>query len=746
MQTPDSILKKVFGYEQFQPLQREIIENVLERRDTLVIMPTGGGKSLCYQIPALLFPGLTVVVSPLIALMKDQVEQLRELGVAALFLNSSLSLEEYRFNVAQVRAGKIKLLYVAPETLLTDRLLDLLAAIPFDCLAIDEAHCISEWGHDFRPEYWQLAEVRQRFPRVVCLALTATATPRVREDIQASLRFEKSNEFIASFDRANLLIEVVPKDDPLKQTLKFLKGVPGQSGIIYCFSRKQVDELADVLAMKGYAVRPYHAGLSDLDRKQNQELFIRDDAQIIVATIAFGMGINKPNVRFIIHFDLPKSIESYYQEIGRAGRDGLPAHCVLLFGYGDLQKLRYFIDQKEGAERQVAYQHLGALTRYAESESCRRVPLLAYFGEAYTAENCGMCDRCLAAGPQEVDVTVPAQKLLSCVVRTGERFGAAHVSDVLMGSGTEKVRKFNHQTLSTFGIGKDLAREQWMHLARQLVQKGLLSQDDRYGSLKLTARGYEALRNREIIQGTLREPATARPAPRTAGRVDSPEYDQDLFDLLRRKRKELADVGGVPPYVIFSDRTLVEMAAYLPQSTDSLLRVHGVGSVKMQRYGTAFLEIIQDFCARRGLAEKPKHGAQPALAEAEEEDDANLTRTLLHRPRHVVVGEAYNQGQTITALMAQYSVKRTTILDHLTNYALEGHALRESGAFRALSSLPETVQEAALAAFQAEGARYLKPVFDRLNGAVDYDELRIMRLCFISQANGKPPPDNRENA
>ena len=360
---PDELIKNVFGYDQFKSLQREVIENVLKRRDTLVIMPTGGGKSLCYQIPALIFRGLTVVVSPLIALMKDQVEQLRELGIPALCLNSSLAFEEYQENITRVRSGEIKLLYVAPETLLTPRLFSLLASLPLDCLTIDEAHCISEWGHDFRPEYRQLVGVRSRFPGSVCLALTATATPRVREDIKATLGFQDANEFVASFNRENLLIEVLSKSEPLAQVLQFLQRFPHQSGIIYCFSRKQVDDLAAALARKGYAARPYHAGLIDAVRKANQEAFIRDDVQIMVATIAFGMGVDKADVRFIVHYDLPKSIAGYYQEIGRAGRDGLPAHCLLLYSYSDVRKLRYFIDEKEEPARQVAYQHLQALTR-----------------------------------------------------------------------------------------------------------------------------------------------------------------------------------------------------------------------------------------------------------------------------------------------------------------------------------------------------------------------------------------------
>ncbi len=435
MPTPASILKETFGYDTFRPLQREVIENVLARRDTLAIMPTGGGKSLCYQIPALLFEGLTVVVSPLISLMKDQVEQLRAFGVPALFLNSSLAPQEYQENMDYIRRGEVKLLYVAPESLLTPRILSLLDSIQVDCLTIDEAHCISEWGHDFRPEYRQLVAVRQRFPKAVCLALTATATERVRQDIRTTLKFASSNEFIASFNRENLYIEVVRKRDPIEQTIQILEKHKDQSGIIYCFSRRQVDELAAYLAAQEYSVRPYHAGLEDAERKANQETFIRDDAQIIVATIAFGMGINKPNVRFIIHFDLPKSIESYYQEIGRAGRDGLPAHCTLLFNYSDVAKINYFIDQKEGNEKQVAIGHLDAIVRYAEDElTCRRKPLLNYFGESYEAQSCSNCDNCTSAPTELTDITIYAQKFLSCVKRADERFGAGHITDILLGS------------------------------------------------------------------------------------------------------------------------------------------------------------------------------------------------------------------------------------------------------------------------------------------------------------------------
>lgn len=717
--TPESLLKSVFGFDEFRPLQRAIIQNVLEKHDTLVIMPTGGGKSLCYQIPALLFQGLTVVVSPLIALMKDQVEGLRELGVPALFLNSSLSMEEYQENMGRVRRGEIKLLYVAPETLLTERLFNLLARLPLDCLTIDEAHCISEWGHDFRPEYRQLVEVRARFPRAVCLALTATATPRVRADIQATLGFEAANEFVASFNRENLLIEVAPKLDPFAQTLEFLKKYPDQSGIIYCFSRKAVDELAGALVRQGYSARPYHAGLADEARKENQERFIRDDVQIIVATIAFGMGIDKPNVRFVLHYDLPKSIEGYYQEIGRAGRDGLTAHCLLLYSYGDSQKLKHFIDQKEAPERQAAYAHLNALVRYAESDVCRRAPLLAYFGETYTTENCGMCDNCLGGEKARVDITIPAQKFLSCVKRSGERFGAAHVADILLGVENQKVQKFGHQSLSTFGIGQELARTQWLSLGRQLVQKGLLAQDERFGSLSLTPKAYDVLKERAQIFGVLEEKPRPARKPKKAGEI---EFDQALFERLRLKRKELADAAGVPPYIIFSDRSLMEMAAYYPLSASSLLKINGVGQAKLARYGTTFLEIIQDYCRAHGLSERTKNGGARA-------------GQLELKPRYQVVGEAYNAGAALPELLEHFQIKQTTLLDHLSTYALEGNQLRPDSAFLALASLPPGSLASALAAFGELGAGRLRPIFDRLEGEVDFDTLKLVRLHFLSDTS-----------
>lgn len=733
--TPASILKDVFGYDTFRPLQREVIENVLARRDTLAIMPTGGGKSLCYQIPALLFSGLTVVVSPLIALMKDQVEQLHAAGAPAVFLNSSLDFEAYQKNMAAVRRGEVKLLYVAPETLLTPRIYALLDEVRVDLLTIDEAHCISEWGHDFRPEYRQLVGVRRRYPAAVCLALTATATPRVRVDIQSTLGFSQSDEFVASFDRQNLFFEVVPKHDPLQQTLRFLKRFEGQSGIIYCFSRRQVDDLAAALVEKGFSALPYHAGMEDFERKANQEAFIRDDAQIIVATIAFGMGINKPNVRFILHYDLPKSIEGYYQEVGRAGRDGLPAHCLLLYSYSDVAKQRYFIDQKEGSEREAAQQHLDALVRYAEDElTCRRTVLLKYFGEIYpptgqavsqTARGtgCTNCDNCTSTPRALEDITIPAQKFLSCVLRTGERFGTGYVIDVLRGSKGERVLRYGHDRLSTYGIGADLTEKQWQHLARQLVQMGYLSQDGEYRVLSLTDKAAEALRKRSRIMGQLKE-AEERPRGEKA-RQAALDYNSALFALLRQKRKQLADQARVAPYVIFPDTTLVEMAAYYPQSTASLLAISGVGKIKLRQYGEAFLEVIQAFCQKHNLAEKPKKGERPAPGERQR-DKSDTGR------RYVVVAQAYNAGVSISELMGRYGVTAGTILDHLARYLAAGNTVRCGDDLLALAPASPDVQDAVFAAFDRLGSPYLKPVFEQLGGKVSYDDLRILRLIYLT--------------
>ncbi len=610
--TPETLLRSVFGYDTFRTLQREVIDNVLAKNDTLAIMPTGGGKSLCYQIPALLFPGLTVVVSPLISLMQDQVAQLNALGVPAVVLNSSLDWETYTQNMARVRQGKVKLLYAAPETLLTDRLEYLLQGVKVDLLTIDEAHCISEWGHDFRPEYRTLVEVRRRHPTAACLALTATATERVRSDIQNALEFKQASAFLASFNRPNLFLEVQPKQSGLAQLLAFLKDHPRQSGIIYCFSRKQVDTIAEELQNRGYSARPYHAGLSDETRRINQEAFVRDDVQIMAATIAFGMGINKPNVRFVVHYDLPRNVESYYQEIGRAGRDGLPAHCLLLYSYGDTKKIEYFIQEKAPAEQTKARQHLRAMVDYAEAHICRRIPLLKYFGEKPKQENCSTCDICTGQRASvEEDLTTLARLWFNAIVQTGERFGAAHLTDVLLGVNSEKVIKFDHQNLPCFGKGGQLTSQGWMDLSRQLEQKGFLARTEHQG-LRLTSQASQALVQNTSITGAPISAGTGaktRKSRSASARLiadSSPtkgipvlDYDIELFDLLRQKRKDIADHERLPPYMILPDRSLVEMATRFPMSVDGLKDIYGFGEVKLEKFGAAFVQVIQQYGRRK---------------------------------------------------------------------------------------------------------------------------------------------------
>lgn len=723
--TPQSILKETFGYDSFLPSQKEVIDHVLNGKDTLAIMPTGGGKSLCYQIPALLLPGLTVVVSPLIALMKDQVEQLHSNGVPAAFLNSTLTPETYNEIMDEVRRGEIKLLYVAPETLLTPRIFALLDSVQIGLFTIDEAHCISEWGHDFRPEYRQLVSVRKRYPKAVCLALTATATVRVRADIRTSLGFGNSNEFVASFDRKNLYIAVEPKTAPQQQTIRFLKKFPNQSGIIYCFSRKGVEELAGFLKSKGFSALPYHAGLDDDTRRRNQEAFIRDNVQIIVATIAFGMGINKPNVRFVLHYDLPKSIEGYYQEIGRAGRDGLPAQCLLLFSRGDLVKQEYFIKEKTGTEKKAAEDHLKAITKYAEDlRTCRRKPLLQYFGEVYREDNCGNCDHCNHKPAAMVDITIPAQKFMSCVVRTGENFGALHIIGVLRGSRAEKVLRFQHEKLSTYGIGKELSVDEWQFLARQLVQMEYLEEMTDYHTLVMTPKGRLALKNRTPIAGL---PSTTAPiassTPKTAtSRLDE-EHNRALYAILRVKRKELADAANVPPYIILSDRSLMELATYFPHSLESMAGIYGFGQAHLRDYGQIFLDEVVDFCGKHQLSEKP---ITPSKKPAPAEGEVNM--------RSLQVGKAYAEGASLADLQQRYGVTLYTILDHLHRYALSGERLPARADLLALpTSTPEQQAEAMKAFEEVEGDR-LKPVFEQLNGQLSYDELKVLRLIYLTRA------------
>jgi ATP-dependent DNA helicase RecQ len=620
-----SLLKQYFGFTSFRPLQEEIIRDSLAGKDVFALLPTGGGKSLCFQLPAMTQPGLTVVVSPLIALMKDQVDAMQAGGIPATFLNSSLAQGESRARLRGLHNGEFRLLYLAPERLMLSGVLSDLQRWNVRLLAVDEAHCISEWGHDFRPEYRQLAELRKLFPETPMMALTATATGRVRADIVKLLKLREPHCYVASFNRPNLIYRVLAKNKPYDQVLEFVRVRPKESGIVYCQSRKSAESVALRLNEDGVKSRPYHAGLTPKERSEHQELFLRDDVRVICATIAFGMGINKPNVRFVIHYDLPKNIEGYYQETGRAGRDGLPGECVLLFSAGDVIKQTRFINEKpDPKEQQIAREQLQKMVHYAECAGCRRRELLAYFGEEFGVPpsgggarlspaaaltnaqraagedtrapvNCGACDNCLS--PRATfDGTLAAQKFLSCVYRIREntRFGVGlnHVIEVLTGADTEKIRKWNHEQLSTYGIGGEHSRPEWAAIGRELIRLGHLRQTSgKFSVLELTTDGLAALKQRRKV--TLTKPVTAPESK--AHRAGEIACDEVLFDRLRRLRKQLADERNVPAYIVFSDVALRQMARDYPASEREFARITGVGEKKLREFGEVFLAEIATY-------------------------------------------------------------------------------------------------------------------------------------------------------
>jgi ATP-dependent DNA helicase RecQ len=706
-----AILKQHFGYTSFRPLQEEIIRDSLGGKDVFALLPTGGGKSLCFQLPALVRPGLTLVISPLISLMKDQVDALLASGIAATFLNSSLPPQEANKRVHELHTGKYRLLYVAPERAMLSGFLNDIKNWNANLIAVDEAHCISEWGHDFRPEYRQLIALRKLMPSVPFMALTATATKRVRDDIIKYLQLRSPSCYVASFNRPNLTYRVLPKTDAYMQLLTFLQQRKNESGIVYCQSRKTSEKLAEKLNADGIAAAPYHAGMEGPDRTRHQELFLRDDVRVICATIAFGMGINKPNVRFVVHYDVPKNIEGYYQETGRAGRDGLPSDCLLLFSGGDVVKQLHFIEEKtDERERQVAKAQLEQIVHYAESGECRRSMLLEYFGEQYPDPSCDACDNCRM--PREMyDGTIAAQKLLSCVYRikekNGFRVGLRHVVAILTGGDTEKIRRWKHHELSTYGIGKDKSRDEWMVIGRELMRLRLLKKNDVNGFavVDVTPLGFDTLKQRKPIM--LTKPVEVGEASRAAEGIQ--QYDEGLFERLRLLRKRLADERNVPAYVVFSDVALRQMARQYPTTEAEFARISGVGEVKLRDFGKVFITEIADYLrtnTRREFAAEAT--AQPLQSRWMSE---TVQETL----------GLFRSGKSVEEIVSQRSLRPETIRGHLLAAVNAGEEID----INRLMTAEE--QRQVEDAFAKLGYANLTGVYELLKEEISYTTLRIFR-------------------
>ena len=697
-----ALLQTVFGYDVFRPHQGEIIDHLCAGGDALVLMPTGGGKSLCYQIPAMVREGTGIVVSPLIALMQDQVDALRQNGVRAAFLNSSLGAGEAREVEAALLGGQLDLLYVAPERLMLPRTLEMLAQARLSLFAIDEAHCVSQWGHDFRPEYIQLSVLHERFPAVPLVALTATADAPTRREIVARLALDEARQFVSGFDRPNIRYRISENSgNAREQLLRFLRDEhDGEAGIVYCLSRKRVEEVAAWLDSKGLKALPYHAGLPAQTRQQNQQRFLREEGVIIVATIAFGMGIDKPDVRFVAHLNLPKSLEAYYQETGRAGRDGLPADAWMVYGLQDVITLRQMQESSDADEshKRVERHKLDAMLGLCELTSCRRQALLRYFGDELR-EPCGNCDTCLEP-PETWDATVAAQKALSCVHRTGQRFGVSYLVDVLLGKEHERIRQFGHDTLSTYGIGSELNQSQWRDLYRQLIAHGLLTVDlEGYGGLHLTEASRPVLRGEKqlMLRKQIRRSRSERRGGKSGRQVDAAL--RDLWDALRSKRHALAEEQGIPAYMIFHDATLMTMIEERPGTLAQMGTISGIGERKLEAYGEAFLEVLQ---AHR------EEGRAPVSDTAEE--------TL----------QLFRLGMEVEAIARQRGLKPTTVYSHLVQAIERGEV-----ALQEVVALPEEATAAIRFAFEHHGeGNRLKPVFEALGGEYPYEVLRCFKAAL----------------
>jgi ATP-dependent DNA helicase RecQ len=724
-------LKQYFGYDAFLSGQREVIEQILAGRDAFVLMPTGAGKSLIYQFSGLLMPGVTIIISPLIALMQDQVDRLSANGIAATFINSTLSQEEREQRERDLLTGKLKLVYVAPERLLTQSFLQLLDEVRdrvgLSLLAVDEAHCVSEWGHDFRPEYRQLGRVRQRYPQVPMIALTATATERVRDDILTQLALRDPSIHVASFNRPNLFYEVRQKNQQAYRDLVgLLRELRDDSVIIYCQSRKSVEDISTALRRDGITALPYHAGLTGEQRAQNQNSFIRDEVPVLVATIAFGMGVAKPDVRAVIHYDLPKSLEGYYQESGRAGRDGLPARCILFFQRGDRVKYEFILAQKEDEQAYfLARQQLQQVIAYGDSIECRRRALLAYFGETLPDEHCGNCDNCLRPHAEMEDRTIDAQKFLSCVSRTQQRFGMRYIIDILRGANTQKIRDLGHQQLTTYGIGKDLSVDEWRYLGQALLQQGLMNEtSDGYPVLRLNRRSVEILKRMRSVEvpampGRRQKTVEVEPAASPLSELDP--VSEGLFHHLRGLRKQLADEMGVPPYVVFPDTSLRAMARQRPQSAAQFARVPGVGSRKQEAFFTPFTRAIREYCELHELALEVEPEPEGTRKEVKR---GNVAATSAGPPTRQVTLEMYNAGKSVEEIARERNLKVSTIINHLAELIETGQTIDVEELIHAEH------YDAIASALQRVGGVALKPVKEWLGDDYSYEEIRLVRALL----------------